>query len=229
MSRSVETEEVESVQMENVTLVQRAVLAAASVLEEAQDELCRLDAAAGDGDEGMAMAAAARGVKKRVAEQPPTSVAELVTLAADELGSVGGAMGALSYLIVTSVGAHLDEEGRSFSPESLVTLLGAAEESVSSFGGAARGDKSVLDAIGPARDAAEDAARSGVSAPEATSAAAAAAREGAQATAEMVARIGRASRLGERSRGAVDAGALTFALVLSALAEVYAAEEEKPA
>lgn len=212
----------------NVALVQRAVLAAADVLEEAQDELCRLDAAAGDGDEGMAMATAARSVKKRVTTQPPTSVAELIELAAAELGAVGGAMGALSYLIVNSVGSRLDEE-KPFTPESLAELLAAAEESVSSFGGAARGDKSVLDAIGPARDAAAEASRSGATAAEATVSAAAAAREGAQATAEMVARIGRASRLGERSRGAVDAGAQTFALVLSAFADVYAAREGRDA
>jgi dihydroxyacetone kinase len=213
---------------EKVALVQRAVVAAAVALEQAQDELCRLDAAAGDGDEGLAMAMAARGVQKRLTEQPPTSVADIVRHAASELSAVGGAMGALSYVIVSAVGDHLDEEG-AFTAARLGEFLAAAEDGVATFGGASRGDKSILDAIGSARDAAEEAARGGATAAAAVAASAAAAREGAQATAEMEARIGRASRLGEHSRGSVDAGAQTFALVLSALSDAYASNKGGPA
>lgn len=210
----------------DIELVQRAVFAAAAALEQAKDELCRLDAAAGDGDEGLAMAAVARGVQNQLAARSPSSISEIVQLAAGELGAVGGAMGALSYVIVTAVGEHL-REGGAFTATRLGELLAAAEEEVASFGGAHRGDKSILDAIGPAREAADEAARNGASAGDALAAAAAAAHRGAEATAEMEARIGRASRLGERSRGTVDAGAQTFALVLSALADTYIGSERE--
>lgn len=212
--------------VDDVTIVQRAVFAAAAALEQAKDELCRLDAAAGDGDEGLAMSAVARGVQKQLAAQPPTSVLEIVQLAAREFSAVGGAMGALSYVIVSAAGEHLGEGG-AFTATRLGELLAAAEEGVASFGGASRGDKSILDSIGPAREAAEEAARSGASAADALAAAAAAAFRGAEATAAMEARVGRASRLGERSRGNVDAGAQTFALVLSVLADTYIRSERE--
>jgi len=61
----------------------------------------------------------------------------------------------------------------------------------------------------------------GASPAETLSAAATGANAGAESTANMVARVGRASRLGERSRGSVDAGARSFAVALSAIAQAY--------
>jgi len=209
-----------------VELVERAVVAAAIALEEAQDELCRLDAAAGDGDEGLAMATAARAVRKRLNDPPPTDVPEIVSLVATELSAVGGAMGALSYVIVSAIGEKLDE-GSALTAARIAEFLAAAEDGVSTFGSAKRGDKSILDAIASARDAAEESARNGSTAAGALSAAAAAAREGAKGTAAMEAKVGRASRLGARSRGTVDAGAESFAIVLTALADAYVSHEPK--
>jgi D-erythrulose 4-kinase len=206
-------------------LVERAVVAACAALEAAQDELCRLDAAAGDGDEGLAMAAAARAIRKRLAERRPTGVAGIVAGVAAELSAVGGAMGAISYVLVSAIGDRLGED-EALDADRLADLLAAAEDAVSSFGGAVRGDKSIVDAIGFARDEAAVAARSRVSTTAAILAAAGAARSGADATAGMEARVGRAGRLGSRSLGTIDAGAQTFAIALGALAETYAAAAE---
>ena len=73
-----------------------------------------------------------------------------------------------------------------------------------------------------ARDAAQEATQEGASLEDALLASAAAARKGANDTANMEARVGRAARLGPRSLGSIDAGAQSFAIVITALSEVYA-------
>ena len=172
-------------------VLRRAVVAAALALEQAQDELCRLDSVAGDGDEGLGMARAGRAIREQLSGGEPLDVGQIVDLAAAELSASGGAMGAISYVLVSSIGDtwRARDEHR-LTAAALAELLTAAEEAVSDFGGAKRGDKSVLDSIAYARDAAEEAARRNAGAKGATRAAAAAAREGAAATADMEARVG---------------------------------------
>jgi dihydroxyacetone kinase-like protein len=209
-------------------IAERAALAAADALEGACDELCKLDAAAGDGDHGFAMAEAARNVRSAIAIKPISDLDGLLNLAADAFAAVGGAMGALAYVFLQALRSPEIQEARRLSAEDLAELLRLGEAAVITFAGAKVGDKTVVDAVVAARTAAEESARVGRSLSEALTSAAAGAREGAAATADMVARIGRASRLGERSRGTVDAGATSFAIVLSALADAYAAESSVP-
>ena len=89
---------------------------------------------------------------------------------------------------------------------------------ITGIGHAKPGDKTILDALGPAVDALRNAYASDAGLDEALIAAAAAARKGAESTAAMIANVGRASRLGERSRGLPDPGASSFALIMGALA-----------
>ena len=69
------------------------ITAAADAVDASRDELCRLDAGAGDGDHGVTMALAARSVRQTLAAAPDASGAELVTKLAMAMGSVGGAIG----------------------------------------------------------------------------------------------------------------------------------------
>jgi hypothetical protein len=175
--------------MSSSDVLRRAVVVAALALEEAQDELCRLDSVAGDGDEGLGMARAGRAVRERLSGSQPLGIGEIIDLIAAELSAVGGAMGAISYVTVSSIGDtwRARDEHR-FTAGALAELLAAAEDAVAEFGGAKRGDKSILDSIAYARDAAEDAAGHGATPKDATLAAVAAARRGAAATADMEAR-----------------------------------------
>ncbi|MGO4431646.1 DAK2 domain-containing protein, partial [Streptomyces sp. MCAF7] len=86
-------------------------------------------------------------------------------------------------------------------------------DAVAQLGGAAPGDKTMLDALLPALDALAADGGSFVAASEA-------ADKGALATVPMLARKGRASYLGERSIGHQDPGATSSALLFAALAEV---------
>ncbi|MGH7082548.1 MAG: DAK2 domain-containing protein, partial [Acetobacteraceae bacterium] len=81
------------------------------------------------------------------------------------------------------------------------------------------GDKTMLDAWVPALAALEAAERAGAPLADALRGAASAAEQGARATREMLARSGRASRLGARSIGHIDPGAASAALFFRAFAD----------
>jgi dihydroxyacetone kinase len=203
-----------------------ATIAVANALEEASAALCQLDAAAGDGDHGLAMSRAAQGFRAKLRDAPPKDVPELLYLMAAQFADVGGAMGAIGYVLLHAVGeatAHLHGE---LTATDVVTLLAVAQDAVSEFGGAKPGDKTIIDAISAAHEAASESARSEPSTIACLRAAAQGARNGAEMTASMIARVGRASRLGELSRGTVDPGAQSFAISLNALATWFAGEKE---
>jgi dihydroxyacetone kinase-like protein len=200
------------------------VIAVVDALENASEGLCELDAVAGDGDHGLAMAAAARSIRSKLADQAPKDVTALLGLVATEFSLVGGSMGAIVYVFLQAVKERVPGIRSELSALDISRLLSTAQEAVSEFGGAQPGDKTIVDAISAAREAASNSARLGASTVDAVLAAAEGARQGAEATAGMVARVGRASRLGEISRGTADPGARSFAISMEALATAYARE-----
>jgi dihydroxyacetone kinase-like protein len=201
------------------------VLAAADAVEASRDELCRLDAGAGDGDHGVTMALAARAVRQAVAVSPDASDQELVTKVALAMGSVGGACGPIyaSGLLAIATTIRGRPDG-SLTVTRMVEFADAAEHAITALGHARPGDKTILDALDPVVRALQDAQASGQSIGHALTSAAVAAREGTAATAAMIASAGRASRLGERSRGLADPGASSLALIMEALASTNARE-----
>jgi dihydroxyacetone kinase len=207
-----------------------ALLAAADALEAARDELSRLDAHAGDGDHGVTMTLAARAVRQRVLAAPDASDADLIGAVAQAVASVGGAIGPLYAAALMRVGAVLRRAESEPAGISVTALLSecaeAAEASVSEFGGAKPGAKTVLDALHPAVEALRAAEADGLDPRAAIARAADAARAGADATTDMVATVGRASRFGERSRGAPDPGAMSLAVILGAMAAALPAIKE---
>jgi phosphoenolpyruvate---glycerone phosphotransferase subunit DhaL len=102
--------------------------------------------------------------------------------------------------------------------------LRAAIEGIKARGQSDVGDKTLLDALVPFTDSLAESLESGKSGADALTAAAAAAREAADATAGMVAKRGRASYTGERSRGSVDAGATAVAVIAERISQTW----EKP-
>lgn len=203
-------------------LLGRAVLAACYALEEAQEELCRLDAVAGDGDEGFAMASASRGIRGQLAKAPPSDVAGLVDLVATQFSVVGGTMGALSFVLFRSLSQAPSLGEQPLSASVIAQLLAIVEDSVSTFGEAHRGDKTIIDAIAGARDVAEACVEAGETTAKTLTRSAEGAVQAAAQTADMTPKVGRASRLTEKSRGTIDPGAQSFAIALSALAQAYA-------
>ncbi|MET7742464.1 dihydroxyacetone kinase subunit DhaL [Streptomyces sp. NPDC005385] len=181
---------------------------AASVDREAQ-RLTDLDSPIGDADHGSNLqrgfVAVAATLEK---EAPDTPGAVLTTAGRQLISTVGGASGPLYGTLLRRTGKALGDAGE-VSQEQLADALRAGVDAVMALGGAAPGDKTMIDALVPAVDALS----------ESFVAAKAAAEEGAAATTPLQARKGRASYLGERSIGHQDPGATSASLLIGALLE----------
>ncbi|MFF8669743.1 dihydroxyacetone kinase subunit DhaL [Streptomyces sp. NPDC015242] len=181
---------------------------AASVDREAE-RLTALDSPIGDADHGSNLQRGFAAVKAALDKEPPGTPGGVLTLAGRQLiSTVGGASGPLYGTLLRRAGKALGDEAV-VSAEQLTEALRAGVDAVMTLGGAAPGDKTMIDALVPAVDALG----------ESFAAARTAAEEGAVATTPLQARKGRASYVGERSIGHQDPGATSSALLVAALAE----------
>lgn len=195
-----------------------AIRAVAATVAEHRVELTHLDRDIGDGDHGENMARGFTAVLKKLESAEPANPAAVLKLVATTLiSTVGGAAGPLfgtGFLrAATSLGDAAELDGTA-----VATALTAARDGVVARGKAESGDKTMVDALTPAVNAAKAAAEGGGSVSEVLTAAADAATAGATATIPMQARKGRASYLGERSIGHQDPGATSTGYLLQALA-----------
>jgi phosphoenolpyruvate---glycerone phosphotransferase subunit DhaL len=200
------------------------VLAAADAIEAAREELGALDGIAGDGDHGMTMAIGARNVRQKLEVAPEAEGADLLRQVALGMGAVGGAIGpiyATGLLRIVAVMKDV-QPGTRLTVTQLRECAEVAEAGISGLGKAKPGDKTVVDALHPLVESLRGAEERGDDLATAIRGAASAARQGADCTAGMIAAIGRASRLGERSRGHADPGATSFAIAVEALAKAAA-------
>jgi dihydroxyacetone kinase-like protein len=199
--------------------------AAEAAVSDRADYLTQLDAAIGDGDHGINMTRGFAAVGKALAGQgadiPPGRA--LILAGKTLVSTVGGASGPLWGSALRAAGRTLGD-AETFDGEQLADALDAALAAVVDLGAAAPGDKTMVDALGPATAALRERLASGDSIADATAAAADAAEQGALATVPMQARKGRASYLGERSVGHQDPGATSAALIVRALHQAVASE-----
>ncbi|MBX7450875.1 L-erythrulose 1-kinase [Mycolicibacterium sp. 3033] len=189
------------------------------VCEENEAELGRLDAVAGDGDHGQGMTFGSRGAAhaaKTAAEQGAGARTTLLLAGQAWADSAGGTSGALWGAALTSAGGVFSDT-ESITEQDVVNALGAAIDAVIRLGGAKPGDKTMVDAAAPFREALHE-AFDGQAGPAVT-AAAGVAREAADKTADIAAHLGRARVLGDKSVGTPDPGALSFSLLMAALGE----------
>lgn len=202
-----------------MTSLRTCILAAADAVDAAREELGALDGIAGDGDHGMTMATAARNVRSKLAAAPDMDGVALLAPVALGVGSVGGAIGPIYATAILRIAAT--KPTAPVTVAQLVACAEAAEAGITALGKAKPGDKTVIDALHPVVESLKASVADGDDVATAATAAAAAARRGAQSTAAMIATIGRASRLGERSRGWADPGATSFAIIVEALAAAF--------
>jgi dihydroxyacetone kinase-like protein len=191
----------------------------AAEIHRRRDELTALDAAIGDGDHGINMDRGCAAVLQRLEETPPDDLGALCKLVGTTLiSTVGGASGPLYGTAFLRMGAAL--AGKSAArEEDLGAALAAAYEGLAARGRSARGEKTMLDAFGPALDALQAARVDGQPLREAVAAAAREAEAGMRATIPLQATKGRASYLGAGSVGHQDPGATSTAIFFQTLAE----------
>ncbi|MGA2642195.1 MAG: dihydroxyacetone kinase subunit DhaL [Spirochaetia bacterium] len=195
-------------------VIQRVI---ASVRDNAAS-LSEIDGAIGDGDHGVNMGKGFGLAAERLAAGSCSLSEGLATIGNVLLTEIGGAMGPLYGTFFRSMA----RESRSFSEidaQVFESMLRKAEEGVVSLGNAKRGDKTMLDTLGPALEAFRGSRRGGMGFCDALRAMMKAAETGKDSTKDMVSRVGRSSRLGERSRGTLDAGAVSCWLILTAMGQ----------
>jgi dihydroxyacetone kinase-like protein len=211
----------------NADTVQRWLEQAAASLHEQRDYLTQLDAAIGDADHGTNMdrGFTAVVVKLREAGDPSLPPGKLLTTAGSTLVStVGGASGPLWGTALRRAGRALGD-AEEFGSDELASALDAALEGVVELGAAREGEKTMVDALGPAVRTLRESLAGGASLTDAVQAAFEASEEGMRATVPLQASKGRASYLGERSIGHQDPGATSTTLILGALASTVSTEK----
>ncbi|MFF2810066.1 dihydroxyacetone kinase family protein [Streptomyces sp. NPDC058000] len=203
--------------------VAAALHAALELVAANEDELGRLDAVAGDGDHGIgivrglrAAAAAARKAEPGPADDPRSAGAALLAAGLALADASGGASGALYGALLAETGAVLTRASDGArGAELLADAMDAAQRAVAELGGAEVGEKTMLDALDPFRR--ELRARMAEGLPKAWRAAAEAATRAAADTAHLTPARGRAARMGTLGYGHPDAGAVSLALLLTAI------------
>lgn len=188
------------------------------VVERHAAYLTRLDTVLGDGDHGDNLVIGFRAVDGLLAELPgETLPGELLRAVGHRLvAAVGGASGPLYGTAFLEAGARADDAAGLDGP-ALASMLRAAADGLARRGRCAVGDKTILDTLSPAATAFDLAVRGGRPITGAYAAAVRAGLEGALSTRSLVARRGLALRLGERSAGHLDPGAVSCVLLLRAL------------
>lgn len=192
-----------------------------STLLEKQEELNSLDRASGDGDCGNTHAQAAKAIQEWLHEHvvPGCPGQLLLVLAGLVQEKMGGSSGALYSLFLTAAAGHVTE-GRS-DAAAWANAMNAGTEAMKKYGGAAPGDRTMLDALCPAVDELIKltTAPSGGHMAVLQSAVKKAA-SGAEATRDLKARAGRASYISPNLLSLPDPGAVAVATILKAILEV---------
>ena len=189
-------------------------------IEDQKEYLSELDGAIGDGDHGVNMAKCFRQVKSKLAE---SSAEDVGTLFKDVgmvvLNSVGGAMGALYGTFFLKLSQESSDKSE-VNLSDLVAMFQTGERGILDIGKANLGDKTLIDTLSPAVRAIEAAEKEGKKLAVALVDFEQAAKQGMESTRDMLAKMGRASRLGERTIGHQDAGATSCYFILRSLAAV---------
>ncbi|CAK7260287.1 MULTISPECIES: dihydroxyacetone kinase family protein [unclassified Shinella] len=194
---------------------------AAKGLKDAEDELGRIDAQAGDGDHGQGMrrgsAAAADAVRQALAAG--AGAASTLAVAGDAWADrAGGTSGAIWGLLLRAWSNALSDDAV-LDDAAVVRGARLALDAVTRLGRARVGDKTLVDALVPFVEALEASFAAGKPLKSAWIDAAAAATAAADATAALTPKLGRARPLAERSIGHPDAGAISLALVAKIIGE----------
>ncbi|MBR4598268.1 MAG: DAK2 domain-containing protein [Opitutales bacterium] len=199
--------------MEEITLEKLKAMfsLAAKVVAENEAYLCKLDAACGDGDHGVAIKGAI------------CAANDAIQAAADLKGGMfdagfaamshsNGSTSSIYGSLLMGVADGIKDGSQSLNAQELASAFKAGLDSMRATVKGEVGDKTVFDALIPAIEAMQGAG----SVLEALQNAAAAAKQGAQNTAKLQAKFGRARNLGEKSIGTLDPGAISNSMIFEA-------------
>jgi len=197
-------------------LLKKMLLPVTDLLDKNIPELTRLDSITGDGDHGVSVGKISEVIKSCIdnlnGEEDLVDILEELSWAIMNIngGSAGPLYGA--FFEGMSEGASIVAN----SEEALVrNILEGAYKNFNEVSGAKVGEKTMMDAIYPATEALKKESDY----EKALYDMGLAASKGAEETANMIAKFGRAKTLKEKSIGHQDPGAVSFSLVYKGIAK----------
>ena len=180
--------------------------------------LSDIDGLIGDGDHGINMNKGFSMCREELANDPGDLAHGLKVLSKILIMKIGGSMGPLYGKLFRAIANSLDGK-EEIGIQEMGNALQAGVEAIASISPAKVGDKTLMDTLIPAVSAYEKAQLEGKSFSQALEDMKTGARLGRDSTKDMVARLGRASRLGERSRGVLDAGSVSCCIILETIGD----------
>jgi D-erythrulose 4-kinase len=198
-----------------------------ALLDEHADELGRIDQVAGDGDHGIGMQRGSHAADAAAADalRQGAGAGSLLRIAGDAWSDkAGGTSGAIWGAALEALGRVVGDDERP-SSATVVDAVHAATEAVLAFG-AVPGDKTMVDALVPFDEELAARTAAGADLTPAWAAASEAAATAADATADLLPRMGRARTHGEDAVGTPDAGAVSFALITRAVLATLTTQKE---
>ena len=200
----------------NAEQLREILSGACQAIVDAREELGEADRATGDGDHGTGMSRGFGAALTALKDAELATVGEAFkTVGMAVLNTSGGASGAVFGTMFRAPAKGLSTDV--LDDAGYAEALEASAEKVEARGKASAGQKTMLDALIPAAEAARAAVGQGL--PAAGRAAAEAAEKGSEATKDMIAKVGKAKSLGERSLGHKDPGSISVTILLNAIAD----------
>ena len=185
-----------------------------------KDFLTELDNVIGDGDHGINMARGFGALEKKAPALEGKDIGTILKTAGMTLVStVGGASGPLYGTAFMKAGGVLAGK-KQMDIRDFIMALESAIDGVMARGRSTTGEKTMLDAMVPAKKAIAEELKATGDAVKALEAGVAAAKEGVEYTKTIIATKGRASYLGDRSIGHQDPGATSFTVMLETIASM---------
>lgn len=187
-------------------------------IQENKDYLGEIDGLIGDGDHGMNMNKGFTLFWEKIRAEETGFSEGLNTLGATLFNKIGGSMGPIYGTLFMSM-ADGEKEADEIDLVLFTEMLRKSLDELCEIVDARPGDKTLVDTLYPAVQALENARDKNKTFSEALIDMKSAATSGKDSTKDMIARFGRSSRLGERSRGVLDAGAVSCCIILTAMAD----------
>ena len=194
------------------------ILKMIDAIKENKQYLSDIDGLIGDGDHGINMNKGFQMCREELESNPGDLAHSAKTLSKILMMKIGGSMGPLYGKLFRGFAKELDGKTDIGIKEMEAALEGMLTQ-IQMISPAKPGDKTVMDTLVPAIEAYKKAVGEEKTFKEALDELKSAAQSGRDSTKDMVAQLGRASRLGERSRGVLDAGATSCCLLLETLAD----------
>lgn len=197
--------------------LQKMLMAAAMELKAKSTYFCELDSVSGDGDHGVTIGRMADAIKVKVEAQDAADIKSLL----DDVGMIcmginGGSAGPLWGTVFSGMADGAPDGATDVSQDEFRQMLEQAQRDFQDISKAKLGDKTMVDALYPALEAA---IASQGTLKEVMDAAAKAALDGAAKTKDYVAKFGRAKNVGAASLGHEDPGAVSMSVLFEAMAK----------